>query len=132
MDEVLLDTHALLWWLQGQGRLSEPARLAIDEAVTVRISAISFWEVATLVAKGRTGLDRPTRAWTSDVLGMARVASVDVSPEVAVAAAELEGFHGDPADRIMVATALCDSVPLVTKDRRIRSWAQSRLLTCIW
>lgn len=132
MSEVLLDTHVLLWWLEGQDRLSKAAGSAIDEAQAIRISAISFWEVGMLVAKGRAGLDRPTRAWANDVLELPRVEHAPVTPQVAVAAAELDGFQGDPADRILAATAIDSSIPLVSKDRSIRSWAHNSPLACIW
>lgn len=132
MAEVLLDTHALVWWLGDGPKLSQAAIGAIEEAHAVRISAISFWEIGMLVGKGRISLDRPTRAWVSDVLAVPRVKSVSLDPDVAVAAAELEDFNGDPADRILVATAIAGSTPLVTKDRGIQAWARSNPLDCIW
>jgi len=132
LDEVLLDTHVLLWWLAEHGKLSKPARSAIGGAMAIAVSAISFWEVGVLVAKGRVSLDRPTRAWVNDVVGLPRVTPVALNPDVAVAAAELEGFHGDPADRILVATALDRSIPLISKDRSIHSWARTHQLDCIW
>ena len=59
LADVLLDTHALVWWLGERGKLSQSAMEAIKGAQAVRISAISFWEVGMLVAKGRISLDRP-------------------------------------------------------------------------
>lgn len=126
-EPVLLDTHALLWWHADGDRLSDRARTAIEEAATVFVSPISSWEVATLVRKGRIVLDRPLVTWTNDLLaesGPARCAPL--TPEVATVAGGLEDFHGDPADRLIYATALVGRLPLVTKDRRLRETAATR------
>lgn len=86
-----------------------------------------------LVARGRVLLDRPTAAWVSDLTTGDRVAVAELTPSVAVAAAELEGFHGDPADRILYATARREGVALVSKDRRIHDFAElDGAVTAIW
>jgi PIN domain nuclease of toxin-antitoxin system len=123
---ILLDTHALLWWQAGGERLSPAARRAIARADAVLISPISCWEVATLLTKGRIALDRDVHVWVRDLLGSDGVEPAPLSPQVAVAAALLgaAGFHGDPADRFLYATALEHSVPLVTKDDTIRAYAE--------
>ena len=116
---LLLDTHALLWWFSSADLLSARATRATEEAETLLISPISFWEVAMLVAKDRIELDRPTGTWLNDVLGDA--------------AGELADFHGDPADRLLVATAHSLDVPLLTKDHKIRAWADDhRRISCVW
>jgi PIN domain nuclease of toxin-antitoxin system len=123
-DAVLVDTHALLWWQAGSPRLSVTARGAIDAADAVMVSPISCWEVAMLLAKGRIALDRPVAAWVNDLLGASGPArSADLTPAVGVAAGELDQFHGDPADRLIYATAMLGRIPLVTKDRRLREFA---------
>lgn len=76
-----------------------------------------------LVAKGRVGLDRPVAAWVRDLLGTAKVGVAGLSPAVAVAAAELPDFAGDPADRFLYATAHSLAVPLVSADERLRDHA---------
>jgi PIN domain nuclease of toxin-antitoxin system len=123
---ILLDTHALLWWQAGGERLSPAASRAIARADSVLISPISCWEVAALLARGRIALDRDVHVWVRDLLGSDGVELAPLSPQVAVAAALLgaAGFHGDPADRFLYATALEQSVPLVTKDETIRSYAE--------
>lgn len=134
MAEVarLIDTHVLLWWMADGDRLSEAASLALSSSSVV-ISPISFWEVSMLVGKGRIALDRPTAAWAEDVLA---VPSVDVAPltaEIAVLAGELVDFHGDPADRLLVATAIVRRCPLITKDDKLLGWAEGRTeLSCLW
>lgn len=133
-DAVLLDTHALLWWQADSDRLSTRARAAIDNADAVLVSPITFWEVAMLVAKGRVDLDRPVEAWTADVVARGGPASAaELTPMIAASAGSLTELHGDPADRLIYATAQHDGVPLVTKDSRLTEAAASDgLVTVIW
>lgn len=122
--EVLLDTHTLLWWRADGGRLSTTASSLLDDAARLLVSPLSFWEVGTLVQKGRVALDRATATWTADVLSHDRVRIADITPQVAVAAAELADFHGDPADRVLIATAMGRRVPFVTKDGKIHEYVE--------
>ena len=131
-DAVLVDTHALLWWQAGSVRLSATARRHIDAASRVLVSPVSCWEVAMLVAKERVRLDRPTTRWVRDLFS-ADAEVAELSVDVAVAAAELADFHGDPADRFLWATALRRGVPLVSKDDRMRAYAAlHRTATVVW
>ncbi len=130
---IVLDTHALLWWLAEDGRLSKRARRTIDESPLVGVSAISMWEVAMLVAKRRVELDRPVAVWANDLSATPGVAVLPIDGSTAVAAGELAEFHGDPADRLIVASTLTARARLVSKDDRIRSWAKSTgALTAVW
>lgn len=132
-DGLLLDTHALLWWQAESDRLSGEARTAIVSAHRVLVSPITCWEVAMLVGRQRVALDRPTAAWVRDVLADDRIELAELSPAVAVAAAELPEFHGDPADRFLYATARLHHVPLVTKDELLQRYAaQDRAVTVVW
>jgi PIN domain nuclease of toxin-antitoxin system len=119
---IVLDTHAWLWWLAQPAKLSRAARRAIDEAETIAISAISAWEVAMLVRRGRISLDRDVATWVRQALAPARVTSSGVTAEIAVSAGLLDGagFPGDPADRIIYATARASRAPLVTRDEALR------------
>lgn len=130
---VLIDTHALLWWIANGTLLSVRAAEAVAKAEQVLISPITFWEISMLVAKGRIALDRSTVAWTNDVLARERSVALALTPEIAVDAGQLQDFHGDPADRMLAASASAANVPLVTKDRRMRAWAKDHpTLSCIW
>lgn len=132
---ILLDTHVLLWWQAGGGRLSPAARRALETAEAVLVSPISCWEVALLVAKGRVALDRDTAVWIHDLLETDRVSIAELSVTAAVAAAGLArgDFPGDPADRFLYATARERDVPFVTKDERLRGHARThRDLRIIW
>ena len=119
---IVLDTHAWVWWAAEPRRLSLRAKRAIDEADGIGVSAISAWEVAMLVAKGRLELDRDVLVWIRQALALPRVTLVPLSPEIAVASTALDpGFPGDPADRILAAMALRHRAPLVTRDKGLRS-----------
>lgn len=127
---IVLDTHAWVWWAARSPRLSRRARAAIDGEREVGIAAISCWEVAMLVAKGRLELDRDVLTWIRQSLMLPSVTVIELTPEIAVAAADLgRGFPGDPADRLITATAVRNAASLVTADRRIRS---SRRVPTIW
>jgi PIN domain nuclease of toxin-antitoxin system len=130
---LLLDTHALIWWQADVDRLSPKATRAIDSAIRILVSPISFWELMMLVEKRRISLDRPTNVWVVDFLATGRVDEAELTPSVAIVAGELSGFHGDPADRLIVATAKSLRVPLVSKDDKIHAYAKSdRDLTVVW
>lgn len=131
-DAVVLDTHVLLWWLADDRPLGRNAKRAITDARTLVISAITFWEVGMLLDKGRVQLDRPLRRWTQDVLAADRVTCDPLSAQLAARAAQLVDLHGDPADRMIAATAIEREAPLITKDDRIRSWARSGAVATIW
>jgi PIN domain nuclease of toxin-antitoxin system len=128
---ILLDTHAWVWWVSEPERLSPKAREAIDDARQVAVSPISCWEVATKVTQRKLRLDRELDVWMHQALARPRLRVAELLPEIAVAAGRLggRGFHGDPADRMLAATAMHHGIALVTKDRRIRSY---RALLSVW
>jgi PIN domain nuclease of toxin-antitoxin system len=123
---VLLDTHALVWWRAGGERLSRAAAREIARADVVLVSPISFWEIATLQEKGRIVLDRDIFNWVSDLLEEEALEIAALSPHVATDAALLgPGFNGDPADRLIYATARELRSTLVTKDRHMQDFARA-------
>ncbi len=126
---IVLDTHAWLWWVSEPKRLGAKARRALEAADRIGIPAVSCFEVAALVARGRITLDRAPLDWLQQALSLPRVDMLALTPLVAVKATQLGRFHGDPTDRLIVATALLASAPLVTKDARIREYAA---LQTIW
>lgn len=124
---LLLDTHAWIWWAASSPNLSRKALKAIRSAGGLRVSAISCWEVAMLVAKGRLVLDRDVEVWMDLALKLPRVQLVPLSPRIAVRSSRLASeTPGDPADRILIATALEVGCTLITKDDRIRRFTGIR------
>lgn len=125
---IVLDTHAWLWWVSSPEMLSPAARDAMEGARSLGISPISCWELATKVAQGKLRLDRELDVWVHQALARPRLRVAELLPEIAVAAGQLgaEGFHGDPADRMIVATALHHDSLLVTKDQAIREFEPVR------
>lgn len=126
---ILLDTHVWLWWLLGSPRLPAKERRALDRAGSrgaVRVAAVSLWEAQMLHSKGRLVLDRAFDVWIREAAAVGVVEIIPLDVEVVSALAHLPAtFHGDPADRLIVATARAHRLPLATHDRAVR---RSRLV----
>ena len=121
---IVLDSHVLVWLDADRAELGgEAARLIDDEFAQdgVAVSAISFWEIAMLVAKGRLEIAKPLMLWREELLA-AGLLELPVDGRLGISAAELPDFHGDPADRLIVATALSAGCNLLTADREILGW----------
>jgi PIN domain nuclease of toxin-antitoxin system len=122
---ILLDTHALLWRAEDDRRLGTQARLEIDQAVDRNeawVSAISLWEMATLIRKRRISLSQPLRDWSRTAFGPRGMRLAPVDEAIAIDAGELEDIHGDPGDRTIIATARALACPLLTADRVILAY----------
>ncbi len=122
---ILLDTHAWIWWIDGSTELSQRARDAIDAGTrdgSVAVSAISCWEIAMLVHKGRLELATPAADWIARCEALPFFEVIPVDSRIAVGAAELPAKHEDAADRVIVATAFHLGAPVVTKDRRLAAY----------
>lgn len=117
---ILLDTHAWIWWCSASPKLSSKASKAIHAENTVGVSAISCWEVGMLVVKKRLVLDRDVEVWVDQALKLPKIQLLPLTPRIAVKSTLLgEEFHGDPVDRILVATASEYGCPLLSKDKKI-------------
>lgn len=127
---TVLDTHAWIWWAADPQRLSRRARTAIDGAIQQRrlcLSCISVWEVATLVARGRLDLSIDVNDWVGASEALPFLRFVPIDSRIALRSARLpEPFHRDPADRIIVATALVLGAELVSKDERMHAYTAIR------
>lgn len=132
---ILLDTHALVWYFDGERQLGPSAKQSVDAALREQgalVSTISFWEVAMLASKGRLALRLPVEKWSRSVLRMRGIRPVPLEPEVAIAAGALEdGLHGDPADRIIVVTARALRCPVLTGDGKILAYGAEGLVEVI-
>jgi PIN domain nuclease of toxin-antitoxin system len=126
-QEVVLDTHAVVWWTTMPHLLSEPATKAIASAKSLGVPAIVFWEVSLLVRRGRLTLGVPVAEWAGQLLSIPRVRSLPLTPEIALAADALS-MHADPADRFIVATAIQTRACLVSKDSLLRPLKGVRVL----
>jgi len=131
---IVLDTHALIWWVNDDRQLSPRARKAIEKEfrgdAQLLVSAISAWEIAMLVARGRLALTMDIDDWLATVASIDGVAFVPVDTDLAVQSVRLPGvFHQDPADRMIVALARHYAAPLVTADEKIRGY---RHVKTVW
>lgn len=125
---LLLDTHALLWWLEDDVRLSKPARNAISAASQrVMVSTASAWECAVKTAIGKLPQAALVLANFRDILRREGFDLLDISLEHVLATGALPRFHGDPFDRMLVAQALAEGVALVSKDDQLDSYGVKRL-----
>jgi PIN domain nuclease of toxin-antitoxin system len=125
---ILLDTHAFLWWLDGDRRLTRHARTSIaDEGTTVLVSAATAWEITT---KARIGRLPGAVAVAQDVAGCIvsqGFTSLPISVEHAERAGSLPGPHRDPFDRMLIAQAAAEGLTLLTTDRGVKRYASDRV-----
>ena len=120
---ILPDTHTLIWYTSLNPRLGPLADRRIREAIAdsdTAFSAISIWEVALLLAKGRLTLSVSAMQWRQNLLD-AGLVEIPVDGAIAARSVALPDFHDDPADRIIIATALGGHL-LITSDRQILDW----------
>lgn len=136
---VVLDTHVWIWMVEGdRAALSAPAIETIERAAkagAVRVSAISVWEVAMLEARGRISLSRPVEDWVDAAVHVPGIRLLPLGPEIAIESTRLPGTpHGDPADRILMASARHLGGQLATCDREILEYSaggQLKVLNCL-
>lgn len=130
MTTILLDTHVVQWWSAEPDRLSPAAEAAVLDADELAVASVTWFELAWLARHGRITLGVPIRSWLDGLA--AEVRTVPTTPGVAATAVELPpSFPGDPADRIIYATAVEQGWRLVTKDARLRDHPHPHPVT-IW
>jgi PIN domain nuclease of toxin-antitoxin system len=121
----VLDTHCLVWMDQAVERMGAQLASWPTKPIAMSrlaVSAISFWEVALLVRKGRLRLEQSLGVWRRDLLGRG-VIELPLGGATCIAAAQLGYFHADPADRFIVATARELGATLLTADDKILAWS---------
>jgi PIN domain nuclease of toxin-antitoxin system len=130
--KVILDTHVWVWWLLPDSPLSARERRVLDDIAAdkgILLPAICQWEAQMLHSKGRIELPVPFATWLRRAAGTDMLTVLSLNADVVIAVDDLPGtFHGDPADRIIVASARAHDLPLATHDQAIR---KSRLVK-IW
>ena len=120
--KVLLDTHVLIWWVNGEGLTRRQARAieSREPSEPLLVSNITLWEIATLHELGRLELDLAIRDWLERATAPPLVRRVGISPAIAAEVAVLpDDFRRDPADRIIVATGRVLGATLLTADDQI-------------
>jgi len=128
-DRLLLDTHIALWLDGGHERLSAATRDVIDRCWqsggTIYLSAVTIWEMALLVDTGRIDLDIAIEGWIARFLDRPGIEAVPLGYRAAARSYQLHQLeHCDPADRLLIATAIELGCPLVTYDDRIQRFAK--------
>ena len=127
---VMLDTHTWLFWINDSIELlGKEALKLIKKETVLGVSIISCWEVGMLVNKHRITLNTDIQDWIDLALTYPKIELVDLSPQIAVLSTRLPGdFHGDPADRMIVASALKNNCSVITKDKQIQSWGHVKTI----
>ncbi len=121
---LICDTHVLVWLDEGNPRLGANALQTMNKALAtgqLAVASISFWEIAMLVEKGRLDIRIELDVWRLELL-QTGLLEIPLQGSTALRADQLQAFHGDPADRMIVATALENSATLMTADRKILGW----------
>lgn len=129
-DDLLLDTHIALWLENGDDRLRPPTLSLIEgcwrNGGTILISAVTVWEIAQLVHGGRIDLDCSVDVWIERFVDLPGIEALPLSHRAAEGAYRLhELAHRDPADRLLIATAIERACPLVTYDVRIARFGET-------
>ncbi|MBL8025221.1 MAG: type II toxin-antitoxin system VapC family toxin [Fibrobacteres bacterium] len=132
---LLIDTHVWLWFVLGDQKLCKKARNLIEESTSkgmLNLSCISLWEVAMLESKGRIVFSKECNTWLHEASTMPGLNIVQITSDIAFDSSRLPSeFHGDPADRIIVATARSIDATLLTKDYKILEYSKTRYLKCL-
>ena len=128
---IVLDTHVWIWLLAAPQTLSPTAAKAVDQASApkhILISAISVWELFMLVKKGRLELTVPPAAFVTATQRDPRFQIVPIDERIARRSVELPDIHGDPADRMILATGIELGAAIVSKDRRLAEYSVAQVL----
>lgn len=121
-NSVLLDTSALLYWTLSPSSLTQKASRALAKASEICVSGISLWEIGIKAGKGKLRLPLPLREFAGRLQSVEKVLLLEVGVEDWLATVELAWDHRDPADRVVVATAMRREIPLITSDVEMRKF----------
>jgi PIN domain nuclease of toxin-antitoxin system len=125
---LLLDTHIVVWLAEGNPRLKAPLVTLLKSGYgsdRLCLSVISAWEIGLLASKKRLDLGQPPLSWLHIVVQQFRINLLDITPEIAINSSYLPAtLHGDPADRIIVATAITHGATIVSADKSIITYGK--------
>ncbi len=127
MNAVLLDTHVLLWWLQGGSKLSPTARTIMQSRGQVLVSAASAWEISIKYRAGKLDAASALMARFQSVIEAENFVELPISVRHAIDAGLLKGPHKDPFDRVLIAQARSEGVAVVSTDKCFDDYGVSRL-----
>jgi PIN domain nuclease of toxin-antitoxin system len=135
-EGILMDTHIWIWLMEGNPVLIGSKALTLIEKAAesglLSVSVISVWEIGMLESKSRITLNVPCMEWIDKALILPGLHLIPLSPEIAIESTRLPNiFHGDPADRIITATARVNDITLITKDKKILAYGESGFLKVI-
>jgi len=127
---IVIDTHIWVWWVQNDTRLTAKYQqwLRENESDGIGVSIVSCWEVAKLVEKGRLILPLPINEWLEAALAYPGVRLLDLTLPIVIDSTQLAGFHSDPFDQMIVATARFYDSPLLTADAKILNYTGVKTL----
>lgn len=127
---IILDTHIWVWWVQNDPRLTQQHKnwLQQYESQGLGVSIISCWEVAKLVENSRLTLPVTVEEWITAALAYPGVQLINLTIPIIIESTKLTGFHRDPADQIIVATARINGCPLLTADAKILAYPNVQTL----
>lgn len=129
---ILLDTHVWIWLMEGNESLSITFRKTVDRIQGqegILISPISIWEVGMLAEKRRITIDMDCMDWVTQALSQPGIALAPITPQIAIESCRLPGqIHGDPADRLLLATAHYENAVLITCDSKLLEYGNERFV----
>lgn len=135
MNNLVLDTHVFIWLLNGDITLSLKLRKIIGKVLSegnVYLSAISCWEIAMLEQRKRIILTKPCIEWIHEGLSHSGIQILALTPEISVESCQLPDFsHGDPADRMIIASARLTNAHLVTYDQTIIAYGKKHHINIV-
>jgi len=131
---TICDTHILLFWADAPHRLSATAKEAVESGIeteSLACSDISLWEIAMLYTRGRINNQAgiSSQAYLEDIISAMNLSVLPITAEIAELSQRDTFVHGDPADRLIAATALAHRTQLITADEKLRSIPELR---CVW
>ncbi|MES2337871.1 MAG: type II toxin-antitoxin system VapC family toxin [Pseudomonadota bacterium] len=132
---ILLDTNVLIWLAGDDPRLGSKARATIEQVSIedgLAASAMALWEIGLLATNGKLLIPGSLNSWIDKLIENLGIEIMPIDRNVAIAAGILpRDVHGDPGDRMMIATARERICPLMTSDRKILGYAKAGLLQAI-
>ncbi len=122
-EMIVLDTQTLIWWVGFREKLSKRAAQYIEKSADnkeILVSSISIWEISLLIKKGRLAFTMDLDSWIQKVEDLPFLQFVPIDNNIATKSVFLpQPLHSDPADRIIIATAICEGATLITSDKKI-------------